>query len=123
MAKDRLAVAVIVGSPREGRVGDTVADWFLERAEDRDNLELDGVDLVDYPDLTARYPAVPTEAMLRFARHVDRADGFVIVTPEYNRSFPAGLKQAIDFAYDEWHAKPVCFVSYGYSSQALYAVA
>ncbi|MDI3420932.1 NADPH-dependent FMN reductase [Streptomyces luteolus] len=121
-AEERLAVAVIVGSTREGRVGGSVAEWFLERATQRDDLALDVVDLVDYTDLPVRYPSAPTDAMRRFARHVDRADGFVVVTPEYNRSFPAVLKQAIDFAYDEWHGKPVGFVSYGYDSLGLYAV-
>ncbi|NBE54975.1 NADPH-dependent oxidoreductase [Streptomyces sp. YC537] len=120
--QEPLTVTVIVGSTREGRVGGTVARWFLECAAHREDLELNLVDLLDYEDLPARYPLTPTEAMLRFTRHVDRADGFVVVTPEYNRSFPAGLKQAIDFAYDEWHAKPVGFVSYGYSSHGLHAV-
>jgi hypothetical protein len=51
--------------------------------------------------------------MTAFTTEIDRADAFVVVTPEYNRTFPASLKQAIDFAYDEWQAKPVAFVSYG----------
>ncbi|MFC7305819.1 NADPH-dependent FMN reductase [Streptomyces monticola] len=122
MAQDPLKVAVIIGSVREGRVGDTVAHWFLERAGKRDDLELDVLDLVDHPDLPVRHPASPTPATLRLTRHFDRADAFVIVTPEYNRSFPAALKQAIDLGYDEWHAKPVAFVSYGYGSHGLYAV-
>lgn len=122
MTQNPLAVAVIVGSTREGRVGGTVTEWFLKRAAHRDDLELNLIDLLDYEDLPARYPATPTAEMLRFTRHVEQADGFVVVTPEYNRSFPAGLKQAIDFAYDEWHAKPVGFVSYGYRSHGLYAV-
>lgn len=46
----------------------------------------------------------------------------MVVTPEYNRSFPASLKQAIDYAYDEWRTKPVAFVSYGHGSRGLYAV-
>ena len=46
----------------------------------------------------------------------------MVVTPEYNHSFPASLKQAIDYAYDEWQAKPVGFVSYGCRSVGLHAV-
>ena len=46
-------------------------------------------------------------------RELDRADAFVVVTPEYNHSFPASLKQAIDLAHEEWRRKPVGFVSYG----------
>jgi NAD(P)H-dependent FMN reductase len=60
--------------------------------------------------------------MNRFVARIGRADAFVAVTPEYNRSFPASLKQAIDYAYDEWRAKPVGFVSYGCRSDGVYAV-
>ncbi|MER7175333.1 NADPH-dependent FMN reductase [Streptomyces mesophilus] len=117
-----LDVAVIVGSTREGRIGADVARWFTERAAKRDDLALDVIDLADYPDFPASYPATPTDAMARFTARIARADGFVIVTPEYNRSFPASLKQAIDYAYDEWHAKPVGYVAYGFDSRGLYAV-
>jgi len=109
-------IAVIVGSTREGRVGGDVAGWFVDLAKQRDDLELTVLDLVDFA-FPARYPQEVTDEMNRFTAAIDRADGFVVVTPEYNRSFPASLKQAIDFAYDEWHAKPVGFVSYGCRSR------
>ncbi|MFI6941412.1 NADPH-dependent FMN reductase [Streptomyces sp. NPDC050418] len=117
-----LDVAVIIGSTREGRVGADVARWFTERAGKRDDLLLDVIDLADYPDFPGSYPATPNGAMAHFTDRIARADGFVIVTPEYNRSFPASLKQAVDYAYDEWHAKPVGYVAYGYDSRGLYAV-
>jgi NAD(P)H-dependent FMN reductase len=44
------------------------------------------------------------------------------VTPEYNHSFPAPLKQAIDYAYEEWQAKPVGFVAYGHRSAGRHAI-
>jgi len=50
------------------------------------------------------------------------ADAFVVVTPEYNHSFPAALKNAIDWHQRQWHAKPVGFVSYGGISGGLRAV-
>ncbi|MFE4825976.1 NADPH-dependent FMN reductase [Streptomyces sp. NPDC056672] len=120
-AQEALRVAVIIGSTREGRVGDAIGRWFMERAARCDELELSVVDLVDF-DFPARYPDRPTARMAEFTREVGRADAFVVVTPEYNRSFPASLKQAIDFAYDEWRTKPVAFVSYGHGSGGLYAV-
>lgn len=116
-----LRVAVIIGSTREGRVGDRVGRWFAERAAERDDFEPAVVDLVDF-DFPARYPCAATGHVRDFAAQVARADAFVVVTPEYNRSFPASLKQAIDYAYDEWHTKPVAFVSYGHGSRGLYAV-
>ncbi|MFG2175301.1 NADPH-dependent FMN reductase [Streptomyces niveus] len=116
-----LRVAVIIGSTREGRLGDAITRWFVERAAKRDDLAVSVVDLADF-DFPARYPDRVTEPMAEFTAEVDRAEAFVVVTPEYNRSFPASLKQAVDYAYDEWHTKPVAFVSYGHGSGGLYAV-
>jgi NAD(P)H-dependent FMN reductase len=53
---------------------------------------------------------------------VERADAFVIVTPEYNHSFPAALKNFIDWHHPQWQAKPVGFVSYGGLGGGLRAV-
>ena len=118
----RARIAVIVGSTREGRVGNSVAGWLTEIAQRRDDVCVELVDLADY-DFPARYPEAATEEMNRFTAAVERADGFVVVTPEYNRGIPASLKQAIDFAYDEWHAKPAGIVAYGCRSRGFHAVA
>ena len=116
-----LRIAVIVGSTREGRHADAVARWFLDRALGRHGVDLEVLDLAGF-DFPQHYPREATPQMTSFAAAIDRADGYVVVTPEYNRSFPASLKQAIDYAYDEWHAKPVGFVSYGWRSRGHYAV-
>ncbi len=84
-------------------------------------MEVEVLDLVEF-DFPPRHPAEPTPEVLKFTDAVARADAFVVVTPEYNRAYPASLKQAIDYAYQEWHAKPVGFVSYGSRSHGLYAV-
>lgn len=118
---DRLRTAVIIGSTRQGRRGERVGGWFVERAGHREDLALDVVDLAAF-DFPGHYPQEPTGPMADFAGRVARAEAFVVVTPEYNRGYPASLKQAIDYAYDEWHAKPVCFVSYGHRSEGRYAV-
>ncbi|RKT55848.1 NADPH-dependent FMN reductase [Saccharothrix australiensis] len=116
-----LRIAVVVGSTRRGRVGDGIGRWAAEVVGRRQAVEVRLVDLVDF-EFPPSYPEQPTPAMRRFAAHVAWADGFVVVTPEYNRSFPASLKQAIDYAYDEWHAKAAAFVSYGYRSAGVIAV-
>ncbi|MEU8139399.1 NADPH-dependent FMN reductase [Streptodolium elevatio] len=116
-----LRVAVIVGSTREGRVGDRVAGWIADLAGRIPALEPVVVDLADFV-FPARLPERPSTDMLGFVSAVGDADAFVVVTPEYNRSYPASLKQAIDYVYDEWRAKPVGFVSYGYKARGLLAV-
>jgi NAD(P)H-dependent FMN reductase len=62
---------------------------------------------------------VPDE---RFAASIAAAGAVVVVTPEYNRSFPGPLKAAVDSLRGEWAAKPVGFVSYGGISGGLRAV-
>ncbi|PCG81474.1 NADPH-dependent FMN reductase [Streptomyces sp. WZ.A104] len=118
---DPLRVAVIIGSTREGRIGDAVGRWFMERARDRTELELAVLDLAEF-DFPVHYPGRATDQMTEFTEAIAEAEAYVVITPEYNRSFPASLKQAIDFAYDEWQTKPVAFVSYGHGSAGLYAV-
>ncbi|WP_436771007.1 NADPH-dependent FMN reductase [Yinghuangia sp. YIM S09857] len=115
-----LRVAVIVGSTREGRVGDRVARWIADLAARTAVLEPTVVDLADFAFPT-RLPERPNPDMLGFVSAVGDAEAYVVVTPEYNRSYPASLKQAIDYAYDEWRAKPVGFVSYGYKARGLLA--
>ena len=117
-----LRLTVIIGSTREGRTGERIARWFVERATQRVDIAVTVVDLADYA-----FPAtLPGRADRVDGRRSPprwkSADAFVVVTPEYNHSFPASLKQAIDYGYDEWQAKPVGFVSYGCRSVGLHAV-
>lgn len=114
-----LRIAVIVASTREGRRGPTVAGWFVEQAEATDH-EIDLIDLASF-DFPAGFTMSDHPAVADFRSRVDRADAFVVITPEYNRSFPASLKEAIDYAGREWHAKPVGFVSYGGTSRGMIA--
>src|SRR5918998_6886380 len=112
MPATRLQLAVIVGSTREGRFGDTVARWVAAQAGTRPELLVDVVDLAEL-DLPAVLTFQPDPAVQEFAERVDRADAVVFVTPEYNHSFPASLKQAIDLLRTPWQRKPVAFLPYG----------
>ncbi|MEU2064322.1 NAD(P)H-dependent oxidoreductase [Streptomyces sp. NPDC013455] len=120
-------VAVIVGSVREGRLGRAVTDWFLATAADP-GLEFDVVDLadVDLPLVMPGWGGAPSPQAAAALRDVSprlaAADAFVIVTPEYNHSFPAVLKNLLDWHLREWQAKPVGFVSYGGLGGGLRAV-
>lgn len=118
---DTVRLAVIVGSTREGRRGVDVADWYVSQIKDRPGVELDLIDLVDHP-LPHRFTFDHDESITSFKTRIDNADAFVVVTPEYNHSFPASLKDAIDYGKSEWRRKPVAFVSYGGVSGGLRAV-
>ena len=108
-----LTLAIIIGSTREGRFGDTVGRWFAKEAASHGGFAIDLIDLIDIK-LPARHGIKPaTPEVDAFRKRLAAADAFVIVTPEYNHSYPASLKHAIDQGYVEWMAKPVGFVSYG----------
>lgn len=116
-----LRIALVIGSTREGRFGPNVARWFEAAATDRRDIELDVIDLLE-ADLPAHWTSELAPATRAMVQRLDEADAFVVVTPEYNHSFPASLKQAIDIAGGVWARKPVGFVSYGGLSGGLRAV-
>jgi NAD(P)H-dependent FMN reductase len=116
-----LHLAILIGSTRAHRFGDTVAGWFTGRAEQRRDLVVDIIDLSEV-NLPARLPSDDGPPVDAYLRRLASADAFVIITPEYNHSFPASLKQAIDVTGGQWKAKPLAFVSYGGLSGGLRAV-
>jgi NAD(P)H-dependent FMN reductase len=125
MSHEPIRVAIIIGSVRTGRFGPTIAGWFADVARHRGDLDVDLVDLADY-DLPARLTDEPSPevamALGVLSPRLAKADAFVLVTPEYNHSYPASVKIAIDWHTKEWHAKPVAFVCYGGHTGGMRAV-
>lgn len=114
-------LVVIVASTREGRFGPVVAEWFAARAEEHDGMDVDLLDLAE-AKLPPELSAVPPAEVSAVTKRLEAADAFVVVTPEYNHSFPAPVKTLIDWHFRQWQAKPVGFVSYGGLSGGLRAV-
>lgn len=120
-----LRVALIIGSNRDGRFGPVIADWVLSRAALRTGMRATTVDVVEVslPQALTRNPAPDLAgALAATSATLAAADAFVVLTPEYNHSYPAPLKNLIDWHFVEWQAKPVGFVSYGGVSGGLRAV-
>jgi len=127
---DNLKLAVIIGSVREGRFGPVVASWFVDQARLHGEFDVDVIDLAE-AHLPLQLPAVPPamdphpvrpDGMAELTERLDAADAFVIVTPDYNRSFPASLKAAIDWHFTQWSGKTVGFVGYSGASGGLLAI-
>ncbi|MBF6355050.1 NAD(P)H-dependent oxidoreductase [Nocardia higoensis] len=125
-----MKLAVIIGSVREGRFGPRVAAWFAERALADGRFDIDVIDLAEV-DLPNALPAVPPAmepdpprpaGMRALSERLGAADAFVIVTPDYNRSYPAALKSAIDWHFTQWNAKAVGFVGYSGATGGLPAI-
>jgi NAD(P)H-dependent FMN reductase len=112
---DKIKVALIYGSTRQGRFCDRVAKWALEELAGRSEFS---VEIVDPAAHTPADTHDPVSLQVRIAE----ADAFVVVTPEYNHGYPAPLKALIDSVGAEWRGKPVAFVSYGGISGGLRAV-
>ena len=114
-----LKIAVLLGSTRPGRRADAIGDWVMQRAVRREHAKFELVDLADQalPLLDEPEPAIHgsyTQPHTRaWSERIAGFDGYLFVTPEYNRSIPAALKNAIDYLYAEWGNKAAGIVSYG----------
>jgi NAD(P)H-dependent FMN reductase len=117
MPKPKLLI--VVASTRPGRVGRPVGDWFKQVAIKHGGFEVEEADLaeINLPLLDEpnhpRLQQYTQEHTRAWSAQVASADAFVFVTPEYNHSYPATLKNAVDYLHQEWRHKPLGFVSYG----------
>jgi NAD(P)H-dependent FMN reductase len=112
-------IAVVISSTRDARFADKPAQWIFDLAQQRDDLEVELVDLRDYPlplfnenASNAWMPSQDPEAV-RWQKKVGEFDGFIFVVAEYNHSITGALKNALDQAYVEWVRKPAAYVGYG----------
>jgi len=113
-------IQVITGTTRVGRFSERVSAWVLAYLGDRGDIEVELVDLREHPLPffdglpPARAPReYPSDEVARLGRALDRADGYVLLTAEYNHGYPAVLKNAMDWTFVEWRRKPVAFVGWG----------
>lgn len=117
MAKPK--IGVIVGSTRPGRFSDKPAEWIAERARARGDLDVEILDLRDYPmpffdeEISPAYAPSKDEMAQRWQKKIDELDGFIFIAAEYNRGPTAVLKNAMDYAYNGWNRKVAAFVGYG----------
>jgi NAD(P)H-dependent FMN reductase len=102
-----LTIAVVLATTNPDGAGVRIARWFEDRAGMLPDVKLDPI----------RIDADPTT----FREVIAGADAVVVVTPEYNHSFPGPLKTAIDGLREEWFATPIGFITYGGISGGLRA--
>jgi NAD(P)H-dependent FMN reductase len=112
-------ILVITSTVREGRVGKKIAEWFLTEAKKATNeatfelLDIKDFDLPLFNESVSPMYHQYSEIQNKLAEKIGPADGFVIVTGEYNYSVPGSLKNFLDYLFAEWNHKPVSFVGYG----------
>ncbi len=118
-------LSIILGSTREGRLGERVATWVMQQATqlnpDTELLDLKEMHLQFYDEAKT-----PDELKGKYSNSTAQlwhdkivaSDCLVFVTPEYNHSYPGVLKNAIDYMFSDWKGKSYLLISY---SQGGYA--
>lgn len=127
-----IRLGIVVGTTRPGRKAGAVAQWVRNataasshvrsgRLEARMlDLAAFGLPLLDEP-VAAAFGQYQQPHTVAWSAAIEELDAFVFVTPEYNHSIPAALKNAVDFLFAEWNHKPAGVVSYGLSGGVLAA--
>ncbi len=106
-------IPVILGTARVGRQSEKVANFILEEAK-KAGFESELIDVRDFrADATDNTEEGPQAKKL--SPKIEKADAFIIVTPEYNHGYPGELKMMLDLLYEQYARKPVgfCGVSSG----------
>lgn len=116
-----MKLGIIIGTTRQGRQSAKQAKWVANVTGNYEDAEVELIDLADYPlpffdePISPRYNPnrTPAPEVQKFLDAVARQDAYIFVTPEYNHSIPAVLKNAFDYMTWEMHRKPAAIVSHG----------
>jgi NAD(P)H-dependent FMN reductase len=108
-------IALIVGSVRRDRQGIKVARWMEQKLKNRNHTVffIDPLEL-KLPLLDRMYKEMdnPSEQMIDFRNKINDSEGYLAVTPEYNRSTSSAMKNTLDYFLEEYFFKPSAIVSY-----------
>lgn len=105
-------IGIILGSTREGRLCEAIANWTAKQLDHRSDVTYSMIDPL-LLSLPLHHEDQPSQSIVELQKRLAVADAFLVLTPEYNHSFPAALKFLIDSAFYEWQSKAVGFVGYG----------
>ena len=128
MNKLKPLVGVIVGSTRPHRIGLDLTKWIIQQLNTPKlsfkllDLKTISLPFLNEEDLPAKHHYV-YEYTKQWSNIIENCDAIIAVFPQYNWGYPAPLKNAFDYLYDEWHDKPISLVTYGHhgGSQAMIA--
>src|SRR6266508_4188623 len=102
---DKIVIAVILGTKREGRLSERAAKWVAEQGRKREAVEIIYVDPKDFTLPPDGAPEDGTDP--RYSEITAKANAFYVVTPEYNHSIPSSLKRLLDSEFGNYKHKPV----------------
>ncbi|KAH8748351.1 putative NADPH-dependent FMN reductase [Hyaloscypha finlandica] len=119
-----LPIAVIICSGRQPRVGDQITSFVIRTIQSKyPTSSLTLIDLLSWNLPMFNEPTIPSQIRSSsdyiqphtraWSEEISKYKGYVFVTPQYNWGYPAILKNAIDYLFNEWKGKAAMVVSYG----------
>ncbi|MBI5644803.1 NAD(P)H-dependent oxidoreductase [Candidatus Kaiserbacteria bacterium] len=117
----KLHIKIILGSIRDGRFSEKIGPWVEKQVQKNTTCTYEVLDLREYPlpffdqkeTPSSKKKPYTNEVVAQWTEKIKEADAYIFVTPEYDRSIPGVLKNAVDWVYPEWNKKPAAFVGYG----------
>ncbi|CDF91318.1 related to NAD(P)H-dependent FMN reductase LOT6 [Zygosaccharomyces bailii ISA1307] len=119
-------IGVVTGSIRQGRLCPKIVQYIVKLIESntwQKDFALYTIDLKEWdlplstestiPAMIKRSDDYEHECTRNWSKEIYNYDAFIFVTPQYNWGYPAALKNALDYLYNEWANKPAMIVSYG----------
>jgi NAD(P)H-dependent FMN reductase len=110
MSSEKLFLPILLGTPRKARESEHVAKWVFSEMEEREEIETQLFDVRDFELPRDHYGTEIGEQFPEWRNAIIRADGLVIVTPEYNHGYPGAMKSVLDLLLKEYIHKAVAFV-------------
>lgn len=110
MSQEKLSICILLGTNRKDRMSESVANWIFKTAERRNDITPRLFDVQDFDLPTDNYGTGIGHLFPEWRDAVINADGLVVVTPEYNHSYPGILKSVLDLLLKEYIHKPVGLV-------------
>jgi NAD(P)H-dependent FMN reductase len=108
---DKLYIPIILGTTREGRESEKVARFIFKSAGRREDIETELFDVRDFRLPQDKYGQAIKDEFPKWRDAIIRADGLIVVTPEYNRGYPGPLKSVLDLLLKEYNHKAAGIVS------------
>src|SRR5580765_8393265 len=110
MSEDKLFIPLLLGTPRKNRESQNVAEWVYSQMKERSEIDAQYFDVCDFKLPQDHYGQEIKHLFPEWRDAIIRADGLVIVTPEYNHGYPGSLKAVLDLLLKEYIHKAVAFV-------------
>lgn len=110
MSSEKPFLPLLLGTPRKARESEHVAKWVLARMQEREEIETQIFDVRDFDLPRDHYGTEIGDQFPEWRDAIVRANGLVIVTPEYNHGYPGAMKSVLDLLLKEYIHKAFAFV-------------